>query len=72
MNTELKDNLPFVTVTVSYQRQTVEVANVLIDTVSGTTLLAADIVQAIQITPSPNDTLYAIRGVGNERSSFFA
>lgn len=70
MQLSLRDNLPFVTVTVAYKGQTVEVANVLIDTGSGTTILAADIVQAIQIVPSPEDTLCAIRGVGGSEVVF--
>ena len=40
MQLSLKDNLPFVTVTVTYKGQTVEIANVLMDTGSGSTILA--------------------------------
>jgi len=66
----LKDNLPFATVTVAHQGLTAEISNVLIDTGSGTTILAADAVQAIQVTPSPEDTLYTIRGVGGSEVVF--
>jgi len=64
MQLSLKDNLPFVTISVTYNNQTVEIMDVLIDTGSGSTILAADNVQGIHITPSPNDTLYSIRGIG--------
>jgi hypothetical protein len=53
----LKDDLPFSSVTVTYQGQSIEVSNVLIDTGSGTTTLAADMMRSIQIIPSPKDTL---------------
>lgn len=66
----LKDNLPFATLTVIHKGMTVEISDVLIDTGSGTTILAADLVQAIRITPSPEDTLYAIRGVGGSEVVF--
>ena len=66
----LKDNLPFVSVFVSYQGRTIEIPDVLIDTGSGTTILAADIVESIQILPSPEDTLYTIRGVGGNEVVF--
>ena len=60
----LKDSLPFVTLSVTYRGKTVEIPDVLIDTGSGSTILASDIVQTIGIAPSPEDILYAIRGVG--------
>jgi predicted aspartyl protease len=70
MQLVLKSNLLFTILMVSYKGQTVEVSNVLIDTGSGTTILAADIVKAIQITPSPTDTLYAIHGIGGSEVVF--
>ena len=70
MQLQLIDNLPFTSIVVTYKGQTVEVPNVLVDTGSATTIVAADIVQAVQITPSPSDTLYAIRGVGGSEVVF--
>jgi len=70
MQLVLKGNLPFTILTVTYRGQMVEVSNVLIDTGSGTTILSADIVKALQIAPSPKDTLYAIRGVGGSEVVF--
>jgi predicted aspartyl protease len=70
MQLSLKDNLPFVNLVVIYKGQTVEINDVLIDTGSGTTVLASDIVQVIQITPSPEDVLYTIRGIGGSEVVF--
>lgn len=60
----LKDNLPFIPITVAYKGKTVDIPNVLIDTGSATTILEADFANQIQIVPSPEDILYTIRGVG--------
>ena len=70
MHIPLKDNLPFTTVTISYKGNTIDIPNILIDTGSGTTILSADIVTAINIIPSPEDTLYTIRGVGGSEVVF--
>ena len=40
------------------------IANALIDTGSARTVVAADVVSSIGITPEPNDVLETIRGVG--------
>jgi len=60
----LRDNLPFTTVTVTYQGTTMDIPQVLVDTGSATTLLAADIVATIGIVPLPQDVLHTLRGVG--------
>ena len=70
MHVPLKDNLPFTTVTISYKGDTIDIPNILIDTGSGTTILSADIVTSINIIPSPEDTLYTIRGVGGSEVVF--
>jgi predicted aspartyl protease len=64
MQLKLVDDLPFATVALAYQNKTVEIANVLIDTGSATTVLAADLVAQIGLVPAPDDNLYIIRGVG--------
>jgi predicted aspartyl protease len=64
MRLKLVDNLPFATVTLAYQDKIVEIDNVLLDTGSATTVLAADQVSQIGLLPSPDDVLYTIRGVG--------
>jgi hypothetical protein len=59
-----RDNLIFVDVTIAYQGTTLDITNILVDTGSATTILAADIVTSIQILPVESDNLYTIRGVG--------
>lgn len=70
MHIELKDNLPFVSVTVVYKGEMINIPNTLIDTGSGTTILSADVVSAVNLTPSPEDILYTIRGVGGNEVVF--
>lgn len=70
MRFTLKDNLPIVSVTLAYRGVSVTVPHVLIDTGSARTLFAFDIVSDIQITPAPEDILYAIRGVGGMEAVF--
>jgi len=60
----LKDDLPFVVVTVEYKGKAVDVPNVLVDTGSASTILAADSLIEIGIEPAADDTLHTIRGVG--------
>ena len=60
----LRDNLPYTTVTLVYKGQRLTVSDVLIDTGSATSVFSADVVQAIQIEPEPEDMLHTIRGVG--------
>ena len=70
MQVSLKDNLPFVTLTVTYQGQSISLPEVLIDTGSAHTVLAADAVAAIGIALEPNDILYNIREVGGTEVVF--
>jgi len=64
MKLRLKDELPVVSVSVVYQGASVEIPDMLVDTGSGTTILAADLVASIGIAPLPEDILHTIRGVG--------
>jgi predicted aspartyl protease len=66
----LRDNLPFTTVTVTYQGTTMDIPHVLVDTGSAATLLAADIVAALGIVPLPEDILHSLRGVGGTEVVF--
>ena len=70
MQLVLQDNLPFIIVVVGYNESIVEVSNVLIDTGSASSIFAADIVETIQIMPSPQDTLHVIRGIGGTEVVF--
>ncbi len=60
----LKDELPFVVVTVEYNGKTVDIPNVLVDTGSASTILAADSLIEVGVEPAADDTLHTIRGVG--------
>jgi hypothetical protein len=60
----LKDSLPFITVTIAFKGRTVDIPNVLLDTGSASTILAADRLTTIDINPSAEDVLHTIRGVG--------
>ncbi len=70
MQVSLRDNLPFVAITVSYQGEHTSLSEVLIDTGSARTILAAEFVAAIGISPAPRDDLYSIRGVGGTEVVF--
>lgn len=70
MKLTLIDNLPFVTVALTYHGKTIQIDSVLIDTGSATTILSADDVASIDIYPSPDDRLYTIRGVGGNEVVF--
>jgi len=64
MQLQLKDSLPFVTISVTYKGNEIEIPDVLVDTGSASTILAADRLKAIGIQPLPEDALHTIRGVG--------
>jgi predicted aspartyl protease len=66
----LKDSLPFTNVTIAYQGKIVEVQNVLVDTGSGGTVMSADIVSRIGISPKADDILHTIHGVGGSEVVF--
>ena len=68
MQLTLRYNLPFTVVKVSYQGTSIDVSDVLIDTGSASTILAADIVAAMNILPLPQDTLRTIRGIGGREA----
>lgn len=70
MQLTLRDNLPFVTVILTYKKIALTIPNVLVDTGSARTIFSADIVLPIHITPEPDDVLYTIRGVGGSEVVF--
>ena len=70
MQLTLKDDLPFTKITVAYQGTSIEIANVLVDTGSATTVLSTDAVNPINIKPLPDDIIHFIRGVGGKESVF--
>ncbi len=58
MRLQLRDKLPFVSIQIKHQEKSIKIKNVLIDTGSGGTLLSADALSKIGITPQANDTLH--------------
>jgi hypothetical protein len=70
MQLTLRDELPFVTVTVSHGGTTVKVPDMLVDTGSASTLLNADVAASLGIVPEPTDRLRSLRGVGGREVVF--
>ena len=70
MRLQLRDNLPFVGITVVHQRRKIKIPNILVDTGSGGTILSADVLSKIGIVPQPEDTLHTIFGVGGSEVVF--
>ena len=70
MRLRLRDNLPFIGITVVHQRKKIKGPNILVDTGSGGTILSADVLSKIGIAPQPEDTLHAIFGVGGSEVVF--
>ncbi len=64
MNLELRHKLPFVSASLDHQGGSVELKPVLIDTGSASTVLSADAVEAVGITPRPDDIINKLRGIG--------
>ncbi len=70
MKLALEHDLPFITATLAYRGHSLEIPHVLIDTGSASTVFATDAVKALGITPSPDDRLRFLRGVGGTESVF--
>jgi predicted aspartyl protease len=70
MRLTLRDDLPFISVTMSHRGRSVEVSDMLVDTGSASTLLNADIAADLGIVPEPNDRLRTLRGVGGREVVF--
>lgn len=66
----LKDRLPFTRVVAEHRGTKIEISDVLVDTGSATTILAADQMARIGIMPEPTDALHIIRGVGGIEAVF--
>ena len=64
MQLQFRDNLPFVSLKVTYRGESIEIPHVLVDTGSASTIFSADYLEKIAITPSADDVLHTIRGVG--------
>ncbi|MEA1967639.1 MAG: retropepsin-like aspartic protease [Thermodesulfobacteriota bacterium] len=70
MQLSLKHNLPFTTVRVSYKGDVLEIPDILVDTGSSSTVLSADFLAKINITPLAEDVLHTISGVGGSEVVF--
>ena len=70
MNIQVRDGLPYVTVTLLYSGQQLDLANVLLDTGSAGTLFAADQVLAVGLQYEADDTVQRIRGIGGAEFVF--
>lgn len=66
----LRNNPPFTTVTVTYAGVIKQIAEVLVDTGSATTVLSADIAAELGIVPAPSDRIRMLRGVGGHEIVF--
>ena len=64
MKLTLRDNLPFLTVTVSHKGLSIDVGDVLVDTGSASTVFSADALDPLGISPEPTDLLRGLRGIG--------
>ena len=65
-----KYDLPFTAVSITYRGSTIEIPQVLVDTGSASTVIAADLVDSIGIFPLPEDRISTIRGVGGSEVVF--
>jgi predicted aspartyl protease len=70
MRLQLRDSLPFVSITITHQGKKIKIPNVLVDTGSGGTILSADTLTKIGIVPQAEDTLHTISGVGGSEVVF--
>lgn len=70
MKITLRDGLPFISATIVYGGQQLELHNILIDTGSLGTVFASDVVLAIGVVYAESDTVHRIRGVGGTEFVF--
>ena len=70
MNLQMRDGLPYVTVTLLYGGQQLDLVNVLLDTGSAGTLFAADQVLTVGLQYDADDPVQRIRGIGGAEFVF--
>ena len=70
MRLTLRDSLPFATLVLVHRGQAKEVSDILVDTGSASTVIAAEVAAQIGIVPEPDDRLRALRGVGGREVVF--
>ncbi len=70
MKIRLRDGLPYVTASLTYQGQQLAFRNTLLDTGSGGVIFSTDRVSTIDLTYEPDDMVHRIRGVGGTEFVF--
>lgn len=70
MQLHVRDNLPFVTVRLTFGGKSIEIPNVLVDTGSGGTIFSIDLLSKIGIVPQADDALLTIQGIGGKEVVF--
>ncbi len=70
MQLTLRDGLILAPATVVYGRQKMQTPDLVVDTGSATTMLSADLVAQIGITPELDDVLHVVRGLGGAEVVF--
>jgi len=70
MNIQLRDGLPHITASLTYQGRQLPFENALLDTGSAGTIFSTDRVLTIGLTYEPDDMVHRIRGVGGTEFVF--
>ncbi|MBT4287571.1 MAG: hypothetical protein HOD92_09555 [Deltaproteobacteria bacterium] len=70
MKIRIEDGLPFVSVTISFQQQQMELKNVILDTGSAGTIFKYNAVKSIGIQQDANDEIHRICGVRGKEFVF--
>jgi predicted aspartyl protease len=70
MTIRIQDGLPYVTITLRYRGQQLELLNVLLDTGSAGTIFSADQVLSIGLQYEADDPVHRIRGIGGAEFVF--
>lgn len=70
MTIRVQDGLPYVTITLRYRGQQLELSDVLLDTGSAGTIFSADQVLSIGLQYEADDPVHRIRGVGGSEFVF--
>ena len=70
MTIRIRDGLPYVTITLQYQGQSLDLANVLLDTGSAGTIFSADRVLDLGMQYEADDPIHRVRGIGGAEFVF--
>jgi Aspartyl protease len=70
MKLKLREELLFVEIALTNRGQTIHIPNVLVDTGSASTILDADLVYRVGISPESTDRVRWLRGIGGQESVY--